>query len=194
MAELRRRILDAAIDLIVENGLEAISFREAARRAGVSHQAPYHLFGNREGILAALAEEGFVGLNHVLEQKTVADPIESLREMGRAYVSFALTYPAHYELMFHPRWRALDHVPGLQTAEQATRGRIEVAVQNLRESGIALDQDPAEIVTLIWSTLHGAVTLAQAGPLSRSSDPGTQQRIAEGAVNALTDLVIQAYT
>lgn len=194
MPELRRRILDAAIELMVEKGLDSLSFREAARRAGVSHQAPYHLFGNREGILAALAAEGFIGLHHALSQMSEADPIESLRAMGRAYVSFALAYPAHYELMFHPRWRALDHVPDLQAAEHATKGQIEARVQRLRDSGIALDQDPAEIVTLIWSTLHGAVTLAQAGPLSRSSDPGTQQRVAQGAVNALTDLVIQAYT
>jgi AcrR family transcriptional regulator len=61
--DLRERILDATVTLIEADGLAALSMREVARRAGVSHQAPYHHFTDRQAILAAIAEEGFKRLN-----------------------------------------------------------------------------------------------------------------------------------
>ncbi|MCR6645128.1 MAG: TetR/AcrR family transcriptional regulator [Terricaulis sp.] len=58
--DLRRRVLDASLALIDSAGLEAFSMREVARRAGVSHQAPYHYFADREAIMAAIVAEGFL--------------------------------------------------------------------------------------------------------------------------------------
>ncbi|MSV37798.1 MAG: TetR family transcriptional regulator, partial [Actinobacteria bacterium] len=60
--DVRRLVLDAALGIIESDGAESLSMREVARRAGVSHQAPYHYFGDRSGILAAISEEGFTGL------------------------------------------------------------------------------------------------------------------------------------
>ena len=60
--DVRRLVLDAAIAIIEADGAESLSMREVARRAGVSHQAPYHYFGDRSGIFAAISEEGFTFL------------------------------------------------------------------------------------------------------------------------------------
>ena len=60
--DVRRLVLDAALDIITSSGAESLSMREVARRAGVSHQAPYHYFGDRSGIFAAISEEGFSAL------------------------------------------------------------------------------------------------------------------------------------
>ena len=67
---LRRQVLDAAVAIAATSGTDAISMRELARLAGVSHQAPYHHFGDRAGIFAAISEEGFRFLAESIEAST----------------------------------------------------------------------------------------------------------------------------
>src|SRR5438128_419394 len=97
--ELREQILDASVRLIEAEGLAALSMREVARRAGVSHQAPYHHFADKEAILAAIAEEGFRRLNAAMEEASRSKPADAASRLiagGRAYVRFAATNPAHF--------------------------------------------------------------------------------------------------
>ena len=77
--------------------------REVAREAGVSHQAPYHHFGDREAILAAIAAEGFAKLQQELERAAAStgdDAAKAVEAMGCAYVDFALRHPAYFQVMF----------------------------------------------------------------------------------------------
>ena len=90
---LRAAVLSAAGKLIEKEGLAGLSIREAARRAGVSHNAPYRHFPDRDALLAALATEGFSELEKFLEGRTG-------RAMGEAYVRFALAHPNRFRLMF----------------------------------------------------------------------------------------------
>src|ERR1700753_3540359 len=101
-ADLRERILDASISLIEEKGLSDFSLREVARRAGVSHQAPYHYFADRETILAELVRDGFEKLTSYLEEsiRRVRTYEESIVSLGEAYVTFALDHSAQFRLMF----------------------------------------------------------------------------------------------
>src|SRR5438046_5208157 len=91
--DLPAALLRAAGRTLERRGLAALSLREAARRAGVSHNAPYRHFPDREALLAALAAEGFAMLGERLRGKPG-------REMGAAYVSFALEQPQRFRLMF----------------------------------------------------------------------------------------------
>ena len=91
--DLRAAVLAAAGKLIENEGLAGLSVREAARRAGVSHNAPYRHFPDRDALLAALAADGFVALEKALDGK-------SGRELGEAYVRFALAHPQRFRLMF----------------------------------------------------------------------------------------------
>src|SRR6185503_17019443 len=91
--ELRPALLRAAAKVLEAEGREAVSLRDLARRAGVSHAAPYRHFADREALLAALAEEGFVLLAAELEGKP-------RREQAVAYVRFALANPGRFRLMF----------------------------------------------------------------------------------------------
>jgi AcrR family transcriptional regulator len=91
--DLREAILEAAGRMIEKEGLAGLSVREAARRAGVSHTAPYRHFPDRKALLAALAAEGFSQLAKVLENR-------SGRELAEAYVRFALEHPQRFRLMF----------------------------------------------------------------------------------------------
>ncbi|HEX8804061.1 MAG TPA: TetR/AcrR family transcriptional regulator, partial [Acidimicrobiales bacterium] len=106
---LRRELLDAAAAAIEEGGPAALSLRNLAQRAGVSHAAPAHHFGDRAGLLTALAAEGYQRLADALE---AAGAGGDFLEAGLAYVRFATTHPAHFLVMFEPSlYRAGD--PGV---------------------------------------------------------------------------------
>ena len=91
--QLRAAVLRTAGNMLEKQGIASLSLRELARRAGVSHNAPYRHFPDRESLLAALAAEGFEMLGDALEKRP-------RREMGEAYVEFALGHPQRFRLMF----------------------------------------------------------------------------------------------
>src|SRR5262245_65762775 len=98
--DLRQKVLNASLALIDEGGLDRLSMREVARKAGVSHQAPYHYFGDREAILAALAGEGFSRLGQSLMRaaaRGASKPVKAVAAMGRAYVEVALGNTASFQ-------------------------------------------------------------------------------------------------
>ena len=96
--DLRRALLEASLALIDESGIGALSLREAARKAGVSHNAPYHHFKDRGSLLAALAEEGFAQLaaDMTAARAAAPDARTRLEACGQAYVRFALNSPARF--------------------------------------------------------------------------------------------------
>ena len=100
--DLKNALRSAAVEVIAENGLGHFSLREVARRAGVSHTAPAHHFGDVRGLLTSLATEGFDTLYSVTSAAVAAEtePAERLSAMGEAYVSLATEYPAHCQVMF----------------------------------------------------------------------------------------------
>src|SRR5688500_9033811 len=91
--DLRQAVLGTAGEMMEKEGLAALSMREVARRAGVSHNAPYRHFPDRDSLLRALAAEGFERLGDALQSRP-------RREMGEAYVDFALAHPERFRLMF----------------------------------------------------------------------------------------------
>ncbi|MCB1026534.1 MAG: TetR/AcrR family transcriptional regulator, partial [Microthrixaceae bacterium] len=110
-ATLRR----AAADLLAERGLAGFSLREVARRAGVSHAAPAHHFGDAEGLLTSVAIEAFQHLTTATEaaRAGVDDPVEALVQVGRAYVEVSVQHPGHCALIFREDAICLDD-PELQ--------------------------------------------------------------------------------
>src|SRR5215217_2074126 len=101
--DLRRAILDAAVESISANGSAALSLRELSRRAGVSHAAPIHHFGDKAGVLTALAAEG-----------------DDFVEAGVAYVRFAVLHKAHFEVMFRPDTYRADDPAVVAARERAS--------------------------------------------------------------------------
>jgi AcrR family transcriptional regulator len=164
--DLRRAMLDASLALIRDEGLERLSMREVARRAGVSHQAPYHHFADKEAILAALVAEGFELLRQASLKATegVKDPSARLTALGQAYVQFALSHPAHFKLMFRSELvREHEHEEARACAEGAYEVLVSAAGDVARERGL-----PVELVTLAgWSLVHGLSTLMLEGKLDK---------------------------
>jgi AcrR family transcriptional regulator len=153
--DLRRALLDAAVDVIATSGVGALSLRDLARRAGVSHAAPTHHFGDKAGLLTAVAASGYSLLGAAL---SAADG--DFLEQGVAYVRFALDHPAHFEVMFRP---ALYHAddPSLAEARNRTSEALYAGAATLPAAGA----NPLIIGLAGWSMAHGLATLWLSGAL-----------------------------
>ena len=190
--DLRRTVLAASLDLIGEQGLAALSMREVARRAGVSHQAPYHHFGDREGILAAIAMEGFTRL-HAAMTKSVADltdPVARLNAVGVAYLTFAVKYPAHFKIMFRSELVTIqDHEKLHKNAETAFAFVTSIVGDVVAKRRGAKDSLP--FVIAAWSLVHGAATLLLEGKLDRHYGTSNAKRMAgaKAAIEAFGKLL-----
>ena len=119
--DLRRAILNAALDVISADGPSALSLRDLARRAGVSHAAPAHHFKDRTGLLTAIAAEGYE-----LLAATLAEAAD-LKDAGVRYVRFAREHPAHFQVMFTPELLRTNDLE-LTTARALAGERLRTAV------------------------------------------------------------------
>src|SRR3990172_5080540 len=116
--DLRAALLKAALQILRTRGLAALSLREVARKAGVSHQAPYHHFATRGHLLAALAAEGFNQLGDELDriQAAAGDAVSAAQDTGVRCVTFAAANPDRFRLMFGADIGSRDPYPELAAA------------------------------------------------------------------------------
>ncbi|MCP4088077.1 MAG: TetR/AcrR family transcriptional regulator [Actinomycetia bacterium] len=157
--DLPNALKAAAIEVITEKGVAGFSLREVARRAGVSHAAPAHHFGDSSGLLTDLACDAFVHLEAriMAARARVDDPVEALVAAARAYVELGLEHPAHCEIMF--RHDLLDHENDRHAETSiAAYGALEGALIELRDAyDPELDIEAA--ATHCWATMQGLLVL-----------------------------------
>ena len=165
---LRPMLLQAAVDAIAERGIAATSLREVARRAGVSHTAAAYHFGDKSGLLRAVAVQGYELLGAALDAAHANRA--TFLEVGVAYVRFALDHPAHFDVMFQPRLYDPE-APDLRAA----KARTAEALYGTRAP------DGAELAAGVaaWSIVHGLATLWRNGNLPRQlgDDPEAVTRL-----------------
>ena len=169
--DLKAVILQHTAELVAASGADALSLRELARAAGVSHAAPAHHFTDRRGLFTALATEGFALLGQALRQ---ARP--DFVDAARAYVRFALEHPGHYRVMFdRSLYDATD--PALCTAESGAAAELNAGVGTLADS--RAKEDPSGAALAAWSLVHGYALLTLNGAVNSDDDPvDTAERIA----------------
>ena len=184
-SDLRQRILAGAEALLEERGAAALSLREVARRAGVTHQAPYHHFADREAILAELATRGFAELARRLAEANEAFPAAGRRATlvasGAAYVGFALDHPGVFRIMFRPDMCDPAHFPAAQSAGEAAHAELRRMVALVH--GPQADE---ALASVYWSLVHGLAGLMVDGPLGTQL-PSARARRAH-TIEALTRL------
>jgi AcrR family transcriptional regulator len=164
--DLRRAWLDTALEAIGEQGPAAVSLRDVARRAGVSHAAPTHHFRDKTALLTALAAEGWALLADALREAAEEDC--DLPELGVAYVVFATSHPAHFAVMRAPGLVRSDD-PELADAMRRARAQLDSGVQRF-EASRGRDADTTALTA--WSLVHGlaALILEGAVPLTPDTD------------------------
>ena len=173
---LRDDLLRISRELLDEGGPDALSMREVARRAGCTHQAPYHYFANREAILAALVEAGFDELaNRLCEAHDLVgtEDLGTVAEAsGNAYVEFALTNPGVFRIMFRRDMCDPTRFPGIQVASRRTYDELgRLARIRFGEHAIR------EHETALWASVHGRAVLLLDG-LMADELPALEDRLA----------------
>tara|TARA_R110001599_G_scaffold353459_1_gene592317 strand:+ start:7825 stop:8442 length:618 start_codon:yes stop_codon:yes gene_type:complete len=174
--DLANSLVSATVSLLQTRGLAQLSLREVAREAGVSHAAPAHHFGDKAGLLTAVAIEGYGVLAEALRASQTLgcrSPEQRLLDAGFAYIQFALSHTAHFEVMFHP---ALTHSesPEYVTASLAAKAVLETCIRNFLRQQSPLEQIPERqiqaTVIALWSQVHGFANLWLAGNLGDVTD------------------------
>lgn len=159
---LRDTLIEASLELIRTDGLDALTLREAARRAGVSHTAPYRHFRDKEGLLAAVVERGFERLAAHLRSSYAAEtaPLLRLYRAGVAYVTFGIDHPMEYRLMFQNPLDPARH----PAAADAFGILVELA------AALAAPRlQPRNAAHIAWAQVHGITELALLRQLPYSS-------------------------
>lgn len=157
--DLRRALKQAAETMLTEQGLDAFTLRECARRAGVSHGAPAHHFGDVGGLLADVAADGFEALTGRMDSYAgdLSDPLDRLIAIGQAYIDHALAAPGQFRVMFHCE-RVQEDWPRRQAAADACFQRLLTAIQG------CFPQAESQTQLLgAWSVVHGFAELALTG-------------------------------
>ena len=184
-------LLDAIEGAIAEHGVSGVSLRDVARRAGVSHSAPAHHFGSKSGMLTAFATIGYRMLVESVRQEAArlddSDLAARIAAMGQGYVRFAVSHPAHFELMFRADLLDADDQE-LIAARNRLNGLLVDAVERCREAGYLRGRPAMVVVASAWSLVHGLSALWISGRLPERTNEQDPQRIAK----AVTELFVQA--
>src|SRR3954451_20098901 len=172
--DLEARLVAAGGELLAEAGTDALSLREIARRAGVSHGAPRRYFPTRQSLLAAIAREGYRKLGRLVEETIgdrEGDPRAALLALGGRYVDFARDEPGMFALMFrHDLLRG--NIIGLRDESTPLFGVLERLLH------------PTAAAAALWAALHGIAQLWSWGTVQVVTGLGSPEPLLIAAVDA----------
>jgi AcrR family transcriptional regulator len=187
--DLRRTLIEASVAVITKDGIDALTLRTLATKAGVSSGAPYHHFADRADLLSAIAQAGFEMLGEAMvasRDAAAPDASAKLAAMGKAYVTFALTHAGHFRVMFRGEAKtALAQGPS--ASSERTFDLLVQVIQDCQRAGTAPPGDTRPLVLAAWSVVHGMATLWLDGSLPKTQlDPAR-------LVPVVTNLISQMF-
>ena len=160
--DLRNALIQAGLELLAEGGVQELDLRKVARRAGVSHAAPYRHFSDKQALIAAINEEGF----HLLAERIrstlreVSDePVEQLLGVALAYVRFAKENPWLMREMFSGLTIERETFESLHEASKSVYRLYAEVIRRGQEREKIVDGDPTALAGVLWSVLHGLAML-----------------------------------
>jgi AcrR family transcriptional regulator len=169
--DLKNALIKAGIEILSKEGVNGLSLRKVARKAGVSHAAPYAHFADKQALVAAIATDGYRKIYEkiagVMEQYP-DDPLRQLVEMAWAYVEFGLEEPDHFRITFSGTVEKERDYPAMVEMTAKSFGVLRALVARCQAAGI-LDPGEADLAALgVWGLVHGFVSLIQEGQVSHS--------------------------
>lgn len=182
--DLRTALVAAATEILAEDGVDKLSLRGVARRAGVSQAAPYHHFENKHALLSAVAAAGFVELRASMKKHAADNSEDEFQGVGIGYVMFAVENPALFRLMQGPYFSCAEPSADLMKAAEASRG---VLLQGIAEAyPEATEQEVTVKAAAAWSIVHGLATLLLDGRMQAMfNEPADVKSIAKSVTDLL---------
>jgi AcrR family transcriptional regulator len=176
--DLRAALIEAALQILAEQGLPALSVRAVARRVGVSEAALYHHFAGKSALVEAVVVDTLHQLRDTLREAmrtTPGTPLDRLKATGVAYVRFAGEQRARFQILYRPELRALSHpasrADGVEPSAidraglEAYRPLLDALVA-CQQAGILVPGDPLPLALTAWATVHGLAQLLVDGVVS----------------------------
>jgi len=183
---LNEALVVAAMRLIEERGGAEFTLRELARELGVTHAATYHHFKDKDDLLATVAARGFAELTERVraarDSDVCTDPEHCLSVMAEAYVRFAVEYPARFRVMYSRKFTGASDQEDAAHATGPLRDDLLQIVLHGQRDGVFTDGDPEELVSLMWSLVHGLAVLMSTNALEAPDVDGHVRRVARHAL------------
>jgi AcrR family transcriptional regulator len=168
--DLLQSLIDAAFDLIAEKDVTHVSLREIARRVGVSHTAPYRHFADKEALLTAVAQEGFLRFRQSLEEamQPISPPLERLEAGCLAYLRYAAQHPSRYRIMFGMQEMSAEK----KNSAIAALARdiclpLAATIAEGQSIGVVRQGEPEQMAQTLWALMHGWAMLVMNGQLEK---------------------------
>lgn len=165
---LRHRLIEVALEIIEESGTAELTLRGIAKRAGVSHSAPYRHFQDKEALLVAVAREGIAlmlsEINLRLE-RAKGDPLGRFAVCGLAYIDFALAHPAHFRVMFASTRQGAPVPEDLRPESTPFFHLFIHEISECWKRGLLRGESPYPIALSAWAIVHGFSILVIDGHL-----------------------------
>lgn len=169
--DLKNALIQAGVDILAKEGVSALSLREVARRAGVSHAAPYAHFADKQALVAAIATDGHQKIHERIVgivQQYPDDPLRQLVETAWAYAEFGFEEPDLFRITFSGVVERERDYPALVEIATKNLGLVRSLVMRCQAAGILSPDEPDLVVVAVWGLVHGFVSLVQQGQVSRS--------------------------
>ena len=187
---LRERVLEQSLKIIESSGVEQLSLRAVARDLGVSHQAPYKHFASRDHVVAELTARAYGAFSQALSRASKdLNPHARLTAMGVAYLDYAAQNPLHYRLMFETELPAPHAHPDMLAKARSAFEMLMDALAALPERTNAQRARIEAEALFIWSSLHGAASLARSPALDTLT---LSAGVRDGHVQRTLDALSQA--
>lgn len=182
-AGLRARLVQVGVDLVTKEGIQTLTLREIARRAGVSHGAPRRYFPTHLALLSAIAREGFADLARTVAEETGdhrADPRAQLMALSRSYLDFALNHRGMFELMFRHDLLESNELGLRETSLPLFRTLVDLVARALPGPGA----EPTVVAGALWANLHGIAQLWIWGSLPLATGTDEVEPLLRAALDA----------
>jgi AcrR family transcriptional regulator len=188
--DLANALLEAVEEIVSEKGASGVSMREAARRAGVSHSAPAHHFGDKDGLLEAFGTQGWkilaAKLQEAYSENLGRDYRTRLGSMGRAYLEFAIGHPAHYEVMMRMMDDCEDPFAPIHLTAESAFAPLALFVGEVVQEGLVSEARARYFATMLWGMVHGIAHLWQSDRLPAFYEDHTPEQFVEGVIETMT--------
>lgn len=169
--DLKNALIQAGVKVLAKDGINALSLREVARQAGVSHAAPYAHFTDKQALIAAIVTEGYKLLSARLETAINAwqnDVHRQLIETAWAYVQFAMQESDIFKIMFSGVLEQEKDYPEFVEHSQNTFKLVVQMVQHCQDAGILRELAPELMAVTVWGQVHGVISLIMMGQISHT--------------------------
>ncbi|MEU8828471.1 TetR/AcrR family transcriptional regulator [Streptomyces sp. NPDC048636] len=180
---LKARLVDVGVDLVTKEGMQALSLREIARRAGVSHGAPRRYFPTHLDLLSAIARQGFAALAAraaTVIADTEVSPRAQILALGRVYLDFARTDRGMFELMYRHDLLESEQLRLRDTSLPLFGVFVDLVARAQSPSGA----EPAFVAGALWANLHGIAQLWGWGSLQLATGTEDVEPLLRATVDA----------